>query len=166
MPVDITVSKEVDQEYLALVQEILNDREFKKLGLYLQHLKTTRLMHSLNVSYISWLLAKKWKMDERAAARAGLLHDFCPYDFREFTLTGEHQVFYHPKVAAKNSMERFELSEKEFNAILSHMFPLGPLPSSREAWLITMVDKFCAAMELCRFRHALTRKNRIAFHFA
>ena len=61
----------------------------------------------------------------------------------------EFQAFYHPKVAARNSQERFEISEKERLAILSHMFPLGPLPTSREAWIISCADKFCATAELC-----------------
>ena len=76
---DITVSSDIDSEYLSLIQNILDDPEFKKLGLYTQHLKTTRLMHSINVSYISWMIARKFGLDECAAARAGLLHDFFLY---------------------------------------------------------------------------------------
>ena len=52
---DITVSGDIEQEFLALVRDILEDTEFQKLSLYRQHRKTTRLMHSINVSYISWL---------------------------------------------------------------------------------------------------------------
>ncbi len=90
---DITVSDEVSQEYHALVKNILCNREFLKLSLYTHHQWTTRLMHSINVSYLSWFIARKLGCDEKAAARAGLLHDFCPYDFRAKTPTGEHQAF-------------------------------------------------------------------------
>ena len=99
---DITVSDEVSQEYHELVKNILCNREFLKLSLYTHHQWTTRLMHSINVSYLSWFIARKLGCDEKAAARAGLLHDFCPYDFKAETPTGEHQAFYHPKAAAEN----------------------------------------------------------------
>ena len=79
----------------------------------------------------------------------GLLHDFCPYDFSEETPTGERQVFYHPKAAAENSSRHFEISRKEREAILTHMFPLGPVPTNREGWIISFADKICAVMEVC-----------------
>ena len=66
---DITVSCDIDAEFLGLIQNILEDCEFKKLGLYTHHLKSTRLLHSLNVSYIAWALAKKFGWDTSAAAR-------------------------------------------------------------------------------------------------
>ena len=107
------------------------------------------------------MLARKFGCDEKAAARAGLLHDFCPYDFREETPTGEHQAFYHPKAAAENSTRIFHISEREEAAIRSHMFPLGPLPKNKEAWIITLADKICATMEFCHVAIALARKNRL-----
>ena len=62
-----------------------------------------------------------------------------------------------------NSMEHFDISEKERDAILSHMFPLGPLPKSREAWLITIADKLCAAAELCSIAIALAKRGKVSF---
>ena len=160
---DITVSSDIESEYLSLVRNILEDSEFRKLGLYTQHLKTTRLMHSINVSYISWQLARRFGLDECAAARAGLLHDFFLYgygetDKRDFSSC---MAFDHPKTAARNSEERFGISEKERLAILSHMFPLGPLPTSREAWIISCADKLCATMEFFQVPIALSRHNRV-----
>lgn len=166
MPMDITVSDDISAEFLDLVQSILENPEFKKLNFYKQHLKTTRFMHSLNVSYISWLVAKKFGWDASIAARAGLLHDFCVYDFKDKLPKGQIQAFYHPKVAAKTSDEHFELYEKERQAILSHMFPLGPMPRSREAWVITCIDKFCACTEFCRVNVALSRGNRVVVNCA
>ena len=146
---DITVSDEVSQEYHELVKNILCNREFLKLSLYTHHQWTTRLMHSINVSYLSWFIARKLGCDEKAAARAGLLHDFCPYDFKAETPTGEHQAFYHPKAAADNSAAHFDVTDRELDAILSHMFPLGPLPRNKEAWIISFADKACAIAEGC-----------------
>ena len=77
---DITLSEDIDPEYLEDVSDILTNREFLALNCFKHHYATTRLMHSMNVSYISWLLAKKLGCDAKAAARAGLLHDFFLYD--------------------------------------------------------------------------------------
>mgnify|MGYP002801609894 FL=1 len=158
---DIQLSDEVSQAYLSEVGDILRNKEFLSLSLYEHHQWTTRFMHSINVSYISWKLARKFGCDEKVAARAGLLHDFCPYDFRKKTPTGEHQAFYHPKAAAENSERVFEINEKERDAILSHMFPLGPIPKNKEAWIITMADKICATLEGCHIAIALARRNRV-----
>lgn len=158
---EIQLSEEVSQKYLAEVRHIFADREFLSLHQFVQHQWTNRLMHSINVSYLSWVLAKKFGCDEKAAARAGLLHDFCPYDFRKKTPTGEHQAFFHPKAAASNCMQKFELSQREIDAILTHMFPLGPIPRNKEAWIITLADKICATMEFCHVAIALARRNRV-----
>ena len=159
----IKISKEVEKRYRKEVEQIINNKDFQKLRYYKQHNWSDRLMHSINVSYLSWLMARRLGCDAKAAARAGLLHDFCLYDFHEKPADGEHQAFLHPKVAAENSMEHFDISEKERDAILSHMFPLGPLPKSREAWLITIADKICAAAELCSIAIALARRGKVSF---
>lgn len=158
---NIKVSEEVPKEYLTEVQNILSNKEFLSLDNYSHHHKTSRLMHSINVSYLSWLMARKFHCDEKAAARAGLLHDFCPYDFAEKTPTGELQAFYHPKAAAKNSFRTFQINDREHTAILTHMFPLGPVPRNREAWIISLADKICAVTEFCCVAIALARNNRM-----
>ena len=158
---DLQVSDDVSKEFLAEVMPILENEEFLSLGAFCHHQWTNRLMHSINVSYVSWHIARKLGCDAGSAARAGLLHDFCPYDFRKKTPTGELQAFYHPKAAAENSVRTFDIGEKEWNAILSHMFPLGPIPKNKEAWIITMADKICASLELCHIAVALARRNRV-----
>ncbi len=161
---DIVVSEDVETEFLQDIACILADRDYQKLSNYVQHKNTTRLMHSLNVAYVSWKLARKIGCDARTAARIGMLHDFCLYDFRE--KAEEAQVFHHPKVAARMSQERFQITDKEKQAILSHMFPLGPIPTSKEAWIISFADKMCAVTERFHINIALARKNRIQVNAA
>ena len=74
---DIQLSDEVSQAYLSEVEDILKNKEFLSLSLYEHHQWTNRLMHSINVSLYhgSW---QKLGCDATVAARAGLLHDFCP----------------------------------------------------------------------------------------
>ena len=158
---DITLSEDIDPEYLEDVSDILTNREFLALNCFKHHYATTRLMHSMNVSYISRLLAKKLGCDAKAAARAGLLHDFFLYDPKQGRPSRELQAFCHPKVAAANSKATFDITEKEKEAILSHMFPLGPLPKTQEAWIITGADKLCACVEVFHIGIALTRSGRV-----
>lgn len=161
IPMDIQLSDEISSAYLAEVRHILENKTFLSLSSYTHHHWTNRLMHSVNVSYFSWKIAKFFGCDEKAAARAGLLHDFCPYDFHAGTPTGEWQAFYHPKQAAKNSHETFGVTDRERDAILTHMFPLGPVPKNKEAWIITLSDKLCAICEVCHIAIALARRDRV-----
>lgn len=161
---DIIVSEDVEAEFQQDIACILADSDYQKLSNYVQHKNTTRLMHSLNVAYVSWKLARKTGCDARSAARIGMLHDFCLYDFRE--KTEEAQVFHHPKVAARMSQEHFQITDKEKQAILSHMFPLGPMPTSKEAWIISFADKMCAVTERFHINIALARKNRVRVNAA
>ena len=80
---ELTFNGQIEPGYIKEVKDILENREFMQLGAFSHHQSTSRLMHSINVSYISWHIARKLGCDARMAARAGLLHDFCLYDFRE-----------------------------------------------------------------------------------
>lgn len=50
-----------DEEYMSYVQDLLETEAVKKLANYTQHVHSTRLEHSISVSYYSYLLAKKWR---------------------------------------------------------------------------------------------------------
>lgn len=158
----IFLSEDIDPDYIEDVKNILNHQEFLALRRYVHHHWTNRLMHSLNVSYISWKIARKLGCDAKAAARAGLLHDFCLYNFKEQeSPTGESQLRYHPKAAAENSKRVFKINQREEHAIKAHMFPLGPMPKNKEAWIITLADKICAATEFCKCSIALSKNQRV-----
>ena len=95
---DIQLSDEVSQAYLSEVEDILkNKRNFFSLSLYEHHQWTNRLMHSINVSYISWKLAKKLGCDATVAARAGLYMIFAPMIPAENAYR-RTSAFYHPKL--------------------------------------------------------------------
>ena len=98
--------------------------------------------------------------DRRAMIRGALLHDFFLYDWHDkehisiFKLHG----FYHPGIALKNAEREFELSSIERDVIKKHMWPLTIVPPScREAWIVTMADKYCSLMETLHIH----RKHRI-----
>ena len=69
-------------EYKECVGEILENEQVQKLDRHMQHCNTSRLQHSINVSYYSFLICRRMGWDYRSAARAGLLHDLYFYDWR------------------------------------------------------------------------------------
>jgi len=103
--------------------------------------------HSLRVSFDAFCIAKKYKLDYKSVAIAGLLHDFYDKPWQEITekkpLLQMHG-FTHAKEALDNSKKYFGhlMNERVENSILRHMFPLNKiLPKYKEGWLIVLVDK-------------------------
>lgn len=122
----------------------------------IQHGTMSVRRHSINVARYSILFSEKLKIpcNKRALIRGALLHDFFLYDWHDkehisiFRLHGIH----HPKIALKNAEKEFELSSIEREVIKKHMWPLTLVPPTcREAWIVTMADKYCSLMETLRF---------------
>lgn len=156
--------------YFECVKDLLSDRNVLRLDEFAHHSGTSRLQHSLNVSYYNFLLCRFLRLDARAAARAGLLHDLFFYDRRDHVpVEGEgwHGVG-HPKIAFMNASEMFPLSQLEGDMIVNHMWPLSlRLPRYRETFVITLVDKFCAAAEVISYAMSRgARRFRLAEAFA
>ncbi len=141
-------------EYYGYVSDLLCDRNIRHLADYSHHCGTTRLQHSLNVSYYNYKLCRLFKLDAKAGARAGLFHDLFFYNCHEHTK--EHierwHIVRHPKIAFYNTCELYPVSIKESDMILNHMWPLTPrFPRYREGYVITLVDKFCAVAEVMTY---------------
>ena len=146
-------------EYDDCVHDLLNTSAVQELGEYTHHKGTTRLQHSLNVSYYNFLLCRKLHFDACSAARAGLLHDLFLYDRKQHEPVegeGNHAVG-HPKVAFFNG-----------DMIANHMWPLSPhMPHFRETWVIQFVDKACALGEISCLAARISRsKIRLAAAFS
>ena len=136
-----------DYEYLNLINDIINHEKFKKLGDNIHH-GISRFEHSLHVSYYSYKITKKLKLNYIETARGGLLHDF----FENNDLTERKQkvsMFFHPYSALKNSKEYFNLTDLEEDIIINHMFPTLPhkIPKHIESWIVSIVDKVVATYE-------------------
>lgn len=145
----LVFSEKIQPEFLEIVRPFLRNRVFLRLAGYRHHRGYSRLEHSFNVSYIAWKMARDVGCDERLCAVAGMLHDFCVYDFKDKIPEGEiHQAFFHPKAAAWTSEEVFGIGGRVRGIILTHMFPMGPMPSSREGWIVVGADKICATLEM------------------
>ena len=84
-----------DNEYLNIVDDILYNKEFRKIDSSVHH-GLSRLDHSLRVSYYSYKLSKILLLNTKEVARAGLLHDF----FVTKDMTRKERTvsaFVHPK---------------------------------------------------------------------
>ena len=138
-------------EYIEIISDLISNPTVLKMEEYKQHYNTSCLEHCLEVSYVSYIICKKLKLDYVSAARAGLLHDLFLYNWREEhietdpNLKGLH-AFAHPKIALKNSSELFSLNKKEKDIIVKHMWPITffKFPKYKESYIITLVDKYSA----------------------
>ena len=151
-----------EREFLSLTRELLDSDQVRMMGRWRHHGPVTTLDHSLFVAFSSYRLARFLGLDTRAAARGGLLHDLYLYDSRDRSAHPGNQCFDHPRAAARNAAGLTDLSDKERNIILSHMWPLGgQLPRSREAWLVDLVDTVCATLELVRICRPCRLRERL-----
>ena len=133
-----------DQEYLFIINSIMENEKFKKIE-NIKHHNTTRLKHSIKVSYYSYRIAKCLKLDYQEVARGGLLHDFYTEQISECNKFKDKIKLFstkHPKDAVENSLKYFNLTEKEINIIETHMFPVDyRIPKYAESWIVSIVDK-------------------------
>lgn len=142
------LSNEEVLEFRSYIDDIWNSDTVRRLDKYEQHHKTSRLQHCLNVSYYSYKIAKKIGANPRMAARAGLLHDLYWYDWHT-TKTPQAHAFLHPRLAVKNATKISEISDREADAILKHMWPLyWGIPKYKESYAVTLADKYVATLEI------------------
>lgn len=152
-----------DEKYLEIVKDILFHNEVSKLREFSHHVDVSRYEHSVNVSYIGYLLAKKIGLDEKCFARAGILHDMFFYDWRTYK-SGTRSIrkshaFYHGTIALENAEKYFVLSNKEKEMIKKHMWPATIIPPRYiETYFIGFVDKYCAIYECIHSKVNLEKK--------
>jgi len=137
-----------NREYINIVSDILDNDKFLVIKKYKHH-GINRLEHSMRVSYYSYLVAKKLKLNYIETARGGLLHDF----FLKEDLEPKKQKFcfaVHPYRSLENANNNFNLSDLEKDIIINHMFPTLPhkIPKYVESWLVSFIDKIVAIYEL------------------
>ena len=136
-----------DNNYMNIVKDIMNNKKFEKLKTCVHH-GTNRWCHSVRVSYYSYKITKKLKLNYVETARGGLLHDF----FINEDLSEKKQklsMFFHPYPALENSKKYFNTTKLEEDIIITHMFPSLPhkIPKNLESWIVSMVDKCIATYE-------------------
>ena len=164
------INEDIEKEFFDCIRDYCYTEEFISTNKNIQHGNITVHQHIYSVAYISYKLSKKLGFDYRITARGALLHDLFYYDWHDPDPSHRLHGYYHPGFALKNARElskkvNVELTEKEENIIIRHMFPLTPIPPKyRESILVSLVDKYVATKEIFICRSPALKKrleNRI-----
>lgn len=138
-----------------LTNDIISNKDFKQLKHELHH-GITRYEHSYRVAKWTYKICKLFSMKNiNTTTRAALLHDF----YTNEDLKGNSSVkklAIHPNVALNNALKYYQLDEIGQDIIKTHMFPCNlDIPSYKESWLVSSVDKIVGTYEMLRFKTVL-----------
>lgn len=162
------------KEWYDIVSPILLSEEFQKRKL-MKHHDESVWDHCIAVSFRAFRYSKKFKVNSRNCAIAGLMHDFYPhawqyskslekldksYSYYFLPNTKKPKMFkQHGFIHAREARDNFRkfygnLSNSHIeNAILRHMFPLNiKPPTCKEGWIITLADKIVSIKNLPNIR--------------
>ncbi len=159
-------------EFYSIIRDLINNETVQEMKNYRQHYNTTTYEHCFYVSYISYKICKKLKLDYISATRAAMLHDLFLYDWRNsrknLNLDGYH-AFVHSKIALENANKLFKLNDMEKDIIRKHMWPVTiALPKYMESYIVSFIDKYSAIQEsLNYYYNSLLKRNiyRYAYLF-
>ena len=98
-----------DDEFMAYVGHLIEKPSVQRLKGITHHIHSNRLEHSINVSYTSYKIAKKFGWNARSTARGALLHDLFYYDWRETKFKKSH-AWVHPRLAVRNARKITKLN--------------------------------------------------------
>ena len=131
--------------------KLFENGEFYKEQDIVHHFRTNVFRHSISVARLSLKIAEKLhlKVNEEDLLTGALLHDYFLYDWHEKKLHHKLHGFIHAKIAADNAKRDYNINDKVYNIIYSHMFPLNltHIPRCKEAWIVTIADKYVALKE-------------------
>lgn len=139
--------------YEKIVEDLKNSEYLKRLEKYPSHRFSSkgeqrgnrRRDHCIRVSYLSFRLCKILGGDTRVCARAGILHDV-GYDYCKIHKPLS-QIFGHAREGAAIAQKMGE-NPRVVDVIKTHMFPIGGVPRSREAFTVWIADKLDALFEI------------------
>ncbi|MDD5712434.1 MAG: HDIG domain-containing protein [Smithellaceae bacterium] len=144
------------EEYEQIIKPLLDTPEVKRLAEFRHHHSKNRLEHSLEVAWLSYVVAKKMELDQHACVRGALLHDLFFYNWIQDK--AKWHGFRHPNTSLENARRITDLSPVERDIIKKHMWPLTFTPPRyRESWLVCLADTFCGIRDciiLLRSVHA------------
>mgnify|MGYP002570749807 CR=1 FL=1 len=138
--------------------DILQSGNFKSTNSFIQHGSVSVHSHSIRVAECSLKLEKFLEKlgihcHERDLVRGALLHDYFLYDWHDKYSHEKLHGFHHPNVALENASREYQLTPRERDIIRKHMWPLTVVPPlCREAWVVSMADKYCSLLETLHVR--------------
>lgn len=137
------------KEFYEIISDIAQHPTIQEMKKYRQHYNSSCYAHCFSTAYYCFCICKKLKLDYKSAARAAMVHDLFLYDWRikEPGRKGFH-AFRHPYIAYEKASALFDISKKERDIILKHMWPVTIIPPKYlESYILTLVDKYSALEE-------------------
>ena len=146
------------QQIRLYAKDILESHNFRRCRAFIQHGDVSVRKHCLRVAECSISLEEKLKRlgiscRVRETVRGALLHDYFLYDWHkpEGRPIPKLHGFFHPGIALRNAAKEYRLTKRERDIIKKHMWPLTVIPPTcREAWVVTLADKYCSLQETLR----------------
>ncbi len=155
--------KELHTKLKIHADDILSSDKFQSTREHVQHGSIPVHRHCIDVAKQALIICDtlKLKVNEREMVRGALLHDYFLYDWHDKTredYNGLHG-FFHPGIALENASKDYELTDREKDIISKHMWPLTlrHIPKYKEAWVVTMADKYCSTLETLKIRRGVVR---------
>lgn len=137
-------------EFDNIISDIIINPTVQQMKKYRQHFNTSCFEHCYIVALICYKIAKKLNWDYISLTRAAMLHDLFLYDWRKRENGRKRfHAYRHGNIACQNATKIFSLTKKEQDIIKRHMFPVTLIPpNSKEGLLLTIIDKYCALIEI------------------
>ena len=133
----------------AEVQDLLHHPTFLETRWEIHH-NVCKSDHFLRSAHYAWMIAVAVRANRRTCARAGLLHD----------LHSRLGTWSNHGAIAASVASRLGESKDVCEAIVPHMYPLGPAPKSREGWVLVVADKIASVVDTLHFvAHLITGKS-------
>lgn len=157
-----------DKLFDKLAEPLFDSGKLDQLKQYVQHGSSTCYDHSIAVAKaaLSMSLVLPFRFCQRELVRGALLHDYFLYDWH-VTKPEKLHGFSHPYTAKENAKRDFDLTAREENIIVRHMFPLTPVPPKyRESILVCLADKYCATIEVFVALGVMLRSRKIIVRVA
>lgn len=155
------------REFYFKLRNIENYKQVVKLeSKYFQHGNTTVWKHSRNVAYYSLIIARKLeekfniKFDYDNLIVGAFLHDLFLYDWHVKDASHRLHGYSHPKTASVNAKKMCNANDEVIKIIKTHMWPLTitKVPSTKEAFLVCIVDKGIALAETIKRHKKINKK--------
>jgi uncharacterized protein len=130
---------------------ILKNEKFNQMDKYTAHGNTSTREHSINVAELSLKIAEKFKLkiNKDELIKSALLHDMFLYDWHDAPKEVGLHGFTHSRIAADKAKKEFDINDRVYSNILTHMWPLNitKIPKTKEGFIVSIADKICSLQE-------------------
>lgn len=157
--------KKIQNELNLYAWDILHSKNFDNSKNNMQHGRVSVKEHSIQVARQSVAFAELLGIEHnrKDLVRGALLHDYFLYDWHDVDKENPHRLHgcHHPARALRNAEEEYELTDRQREIIIKHMWPLTIIPPMcREAWVVTAADKYCSLLETMHLQKGHRRKRK------